>query len=282
MWAPAFPPSSVPYTLFCDCTVRLADGNPWSGVDFMSKSSADRWYRRERELYHGAGAIFTASDYVRRSLTEDYGLPEERVSVVGYGINQKAPEAVDRAYDNQTMLFVGYEFERKGGPVLLEAFERVRCQLPSARLIVAGPRRVPARLPAGVTWAGTVGREELARLYEEASLFVMPSLFEPFGLVYLEAMEWKLPCVGSETCAMSEIVLDHRSGRLVRPGDGEHLASVLLDLLGNPSRLRTMGECGRIHARSRFPWPLVAGRIDEGLRRVVAESTRAAGARSVD
>jgi hypothetical protein len=94
MWAPAFPPNPIPYTLFCDCTVRLADGNPLSGVNFMSNRSAEKWYRRERDLYQGAGAIFTASEYVRRSLTEDYGVPGERVSIVGYGINLKAPERV--------------------------------------------------------------------------------------------------------------------------------------------------------------------------------------------
>jgi glycosyltransferase involved in cell wall biosynthesis len=88
------------------------------------------------------------------------------------------------------------------------------------------------------------------------------------------------PCVGSASCAMSEIVLDHRSGRLVKPGDVDHLASVLVDLLGgDPARLRAMGEEGRVHARGRFPWPMVAGRIDEGLRRVLAKS-RGAAARS--
>jgi glycosyltransferase involved in cell wall biosynthesis len=176
------------------------------------------------------------------------------------------------------MLFVGYEFERKGGPMLLEAFERVRCQLPSAQLIVAGPRRAPPVVPPGVTWVGTVDREQLARLYERVSLFVMPSIFEPFGLVYLEAMEWKLPCVGNASCAMSEIVLDHRSGRLARPGDVDDLARVLVDLLRDPNRLRKMGECGRAHARGRFPWPMVAGRVDEGLRRAVREAGRSASA----
>src|SRR5688572_26383817 len=92
MWAPAFPPNPIPYTLFCDSTVRLADREPFCGVEFGSPQSAQRWYRRERELYQRAKAIFTASDYARRSLIDDYGVPDERVSIVGYGINLKAPE----------------------------------------------------------------------------------------------------------------------------------------------------------------------------------------------
>jgi glycosyltransferase involved in cell wall biosynthesis len=272
MWSPTLLSSpSVPYTLFCDCTVRLDDGNRLSGVDFASRDAAEQWYRHERELYRGAKAIFTASDYARRSLIEHYGIPSDRITIVGYGINQNAPERLDRGYDNETMLFVGYEFERKGGPVLLRAFEQVRRQLPAARLLIAGPKHPPASLPDGVEWIGTVGRDQLARLYERASLFVMPSLFEPFGLVYLEAMEWKLPCVGSAACAMPEIVLDGRSGRLVKAGDVDELAVTLVDLLREPDRLRAMGECGRSHARDRFPWPKVASRVDAGLRRALAQ-----------
>ncbi len=143
MWAPARPSTAVPYTLFCDCTVRLADGNVMSGVDFASRAAAERWYRRERELYHGAAAIFTASDYVRRSLIERLRGPERARDDRRLRHQPEGAGGVDRAYDNQTMLFVGYEFERKGGPMLLEAFETREVPATSAQLIVAGPRRAP-------------------------------------------------------------------------------------------------------------------------------------------
>ena len=61
MWAP-LSAGRVPYTLFCDCTDRLGDRNPWSGVDFSPRAMAHSRYRRQRELYRGARAIFTASD----------------------------------------------------------------------------------------------------------------------------------------------------------------------------------------------------------------------------
>jgi glycosyltransferase involved in cell wall biosynthesis len=269
MWAPAPLPPGVPYTLFCDCTVRVGDGNRLSGVDFPSRAIAERWYRLERELYHGAAAIFVASEFVRRSLVDDYGLPSARVTIVGEGINLKAPDDLDHRYDGKTILFVGYEFERKGGPVLLEAFSRVRRELPEAELIVAGPKHRPELLPEGVTWVGTLPRAELAKLYERASLFVMPSIFEPFGLVYLEAMEWKLPCVGTTECAMPEIILDGQTGRLVPPGNGAVLAQTLVELLRNPALLKEMGERGRRQAREHFTWPEVARRVDGRLRDLV-------------
>jgi glycosyltransferase involved in cell wall biosynthesis len=269
MWAPAPRPPGVPYTLFCDCTVRVGDGNRLSGVDFPSRAIAERWYRLERELYHGAAAIFVASDFVRRSLVEDYGVPSERVTIVGEGINLESPDDLDHRYDGKTILFVGYEFERKGGPVLLEAFSRIRRELPEAELLVAGPKRRPEVLPDGVTWLGTLPRAELAKLYERASLFVMPSMFEPFGLVYLEAMEWKLPCVGTTECAMPEIILDRETGRLVPPGNAPVLAETLIELLRNPVLLKEMGERGRRQARERFTWPEVARRVDVRLRELV-------------
>ncbi|MBI4271483.1 MAG: glycosyltransferase family 4 protein [Candidatus Rokubacteria bacterium] len=265
MFAPGWPPPAQRYAVVCDCTVRLGEGETLSGVDFASAASAERWYALERRLYRSAGCVFSASDWVRHSLIGNYGVDPARALTVGEGCNFAVSDRLAKHYDGKTILYVGYEFERKGGEVLLAAFERVAAEIPDAELLIAGPRRLAGPLPRGVRLFGTVSRQELSRLYSRASLFVMPSLFEPFGLVFLEAMEHGLPCIGSDKCAISEIIVDGETGLITPAGDVGALAEKIGYLLRRPETMRVMGERGRERVHERFTWPAVARRIDARL-----------------
>jgi starch synthase len=121
----------------------------------------------------------------------------------------------------------------------------VREKMPQATLNIVGPREVIKDLPdlPGLFWHGYLDKSQpddmmkLGKLLREASLFVMPSLYEPFGIAPLEAMAYEIPCVVSDAWALPEIVPDGICGRLVRPGDHEQLADVLLELLSDHSLL---------------------------------------------
>jgi glycosyltransferase involved in cell wall biosynthesis len=165
---------------------------------------------------------------------------------------------------------VGYEFERKGGDVLLAAFERVAAEIPDAELLIAGPPRIPGPLPRGARLLGRLAPRQLRPVYTRASVFVMPSLFEPFGLVFLEAMEHKLPCIGSDRCAMPEIIVDGETGLLAPAGDAQALAERIIYLLRRPDTMRQMGERGRARVRQIFTWQVVARKIDERLGELLA------------
>jgi glycosyltransferase involved in cell wall biosynthesis len=165
---------------------------------------------------------------------------------------------------NLNILFVGKEFERKGGDVLLAAFSRVRSRVPAARLTIVGPPA--ARQQAGVTWTGLLrDRVALRACYENAAVFAMPSRCEPFGLVFLEAMAFGLPCIGTNRDAMPEIIADGQSGFLVPPGDEVALAEKLILLLEDAPRATSMGRFGYEQVVSRFQWSHVAERMDRRL-----------------
>lgn len=270
MFAPGWPPPAGRYALICDCTVRLADGEPYSGVHFASPASARRWYALETMLYQKARAIFSTGDYVTRSFIGDFGVDPGRLLTVGEGCSLAAPSELHKTYNGKTILYVGYEFQRKGGEVLLSAFERVAAVMPDAELLVAGPRHIGRPLPPGVQHLGPVSRQQLSALYSQASVFVMPSLFEPFGLVFLEAMEHKLPCIGTDRCAMPEIIVDGETGLIVPAGDAAALAEKILYLLRRPELMRLMGERGRERVRRFFTWHAVAQRMDERLMEVLS------------
>src|SRR5690606_12176833 len=119
-----------------------------------------------------------------------------------------------------TVLFIGRQFERKGGDLLLRAFARVRRALPEAELLIIGPAEIPGD-HAGVTSLGFVskdrpgGWEAIAEAYRRADVFCLPTRFEPFGIVFVEAMHFGVPCVGPDAWAVPEIIDDGRTGLTV-------------------------------------------------------------------
>lgn len=202
----------------------------------------EEWISLEREIFQNAAFMFPRSEFLRRSLIDDYGCDPRRVIRVGGGANLKMASLDNKPYDSRIALFVGMDFERKGGLILLKAWETVHKQYPKAQLWIVGPKSRSTPAVTGVHWFGRVhDREMLAQLYRQATLFVMPSVFEPWGHVFFEAMGHGLPCIGSACCAMPEIIQDGVTGLLVPPADPEMLAEALLSLLGDPERAEIMG-----------------------------------------
>ncbi|MFL5300025.1 MAG: glycosyltransferase family 4 protein, partial [Anaeromyxobacteraceae bacterium] len=198
-----------------------------------------------------------------RSLVDDYGVAPETVQVVGPGANVPLAHA-PRNDEGETVLFVGREFVRKGGPILLDAFARLRRVRPAARLLVAGPTR-PVATPPGVAHLGPVPMDALPALFAQATVFALPTLQEPFGLAYLDAMSCGLPCVATRTEAVPEIVEDGVTGLLVPPGDAASLATALERLLADRELARRMGERGRARVEARFTWRRAADALAVAL-----------------
>jgi starch synthase len=247
----------VPYHLYLDHTWAIAERYaPAPGLP-PPPPYDPAWRAREQAVYRGAAAIFTMSEMVRASLRDDYGVDEDRVHVVGAGPNVE-PEPGDLGLAREPrILFVGKNFVPKGGPTLLEAFERVRAVHPHARLEIVSSS-APADLPAGATFHGLLGKEGLARLYATASVFALPTLLEAFGLVFLEAMAFALPVVASRLEAIPEIVSDGEAGLLVPPADPAALAKAISELLADPQRARRMGAAGRARVLGHFGWSRAA------------------------
>lgn len=223
--------------------------------------------QQEREAYAKADRIFAMSEHVKRSLVEDYRIPPERVAVTGAGPHVLpddgfAPSA--EKYGGAVVLMIASEFARKGGEVLLRAFEAVRRRAPQSRLVVVGhsDRR---RLP-GVEFRGRLPAEAVKRELERAAVVALPSLFEPFGLALLEGMAFGAACVGSDVEAIPEIIDDGRTGFVVPPGDAPALAERLVALLTAPALARTLGLRGREKYLRQFTWAAVMRRIAGELR----------------
>jgi glycosyltransferase involved in cell wall biosynthesis len=235
-----------------------------------------RYVRRafdyERRVYDGMSAIYVMSEGLRRSFIEDFGQDPDKVVTVGAGPNLSAlPDPPERDFSRPRFLFVGKNYVLKGGPQVLEAFEHVRREHPEAELWMVGPPEPVVERP-GVRWFGTIVRDTaegdalLERLYREATTYVMPSNYDAFGIVFLEAMAHRLPCVGAARWAMPEIIEDGVTGHVVPHGDVDGLAEVLSALARDPARAEAMGAAGFDRLRERFTWDGVAARIDADIQ----------------
>lgn len=242
---------------------------------FLSARARARVRVREQRVYDGADLVVSLSDRVARSCVEDFGVPAERVRAMYAGPNIDAREIGDTLPIPRdvppTILFVGRQWERKGGDLLLRVFPRVRARVPEARLVIIGPRSV-GQPPSGVEFLGLVdksspsGWERLRRAYIEASVFCLPSRFEGFAIAVLEAMMFGRPCVTLRFPWMeSEMVEDSVTGYVIEGEDELQLEHRLVTLLTDPKLAESMGQVAAVRVRDRFNWPASIGRLESAL-----------------
>ena len=228
------------------------------------------WIALERALYQGATRVFTRSSNISRSLVEQYGCERDRVICVYAGGNIAAGSAPPEndGYRNGVILFVGTDWERKGGPELVRAFEQVRRRFPNARLQVVGCS--PALNAPGVEVIGRLPLETMPQYYLRASVYCLPTRVEPFGATIVEAMACRLPVVATAVGAVPDMVEHDRTGYLVSPGDSKGLAAALERLLASPETCRQFGEAGYRLVMDRYRWE----RVGERIRRHVLSALR--------
>ncbi len=257
----------IPSFLYCDANVRVsAQGGGYSDVDRLTAAEVVRLAGRERGVYQRARMVFTMSDFLRRSFLDDFRLPADRVRTVYAGANLDVSKVEPRPHlqaGPPTILYVGRQWERKGGPTLVEAFRGVRQALPDARLRIVGCDP-PIGGEPGIEVIGPIrkdapgGENRLAELFRTSDLFCMTSRFEPFGIVFVEAMLHGLACIASDRFAMPEIVAEGKTGWLVPADNPGQLRDRLIAALGDRQALFAMGQAGRERALALFTWDRVA------------------------
>ncbi|MDQ1014572.1 glycogen synthase [Streptomyces afghaniensis] len=255
---------------------------PWKAEQLGGGYELSSW--AERTAIEAADAVVAVSGAMREDILGCYpALDPDRVHVIHNGIDTSlyrpdhGTDALDRVGLDRSrpyVLFVGRITRQKGVPHLLRA---VRDIDPAAQVVLcAGAPDTPeidqefrelfgelSRVRDGVFWIPKMlPRPEVIQLLTHAALFVCPSVYEPLGIVNLEAMACGTPVVASAVGGIPEVVDDGRTGLLVPPGDGFEagLARAMDSVLGDPEAARRMGEAGRERAVGEFGWDAVARR----------------------
>lgn len=259
-------PLPMPSVIYTDYTAYLSGQKPDAGRSPFSEAQRKQWIALEYQAMRRAAHICTRGNFVRRSLIADQGLPADGITAVGGGINYAAfPEQPPRKAENsaKVVLFIGKDFYRKGGDVLLKAFAKARQVVPDARLqlVTDGPvdetllRENVEIVPP--SW----DRERISKLYQDADLFVLPSRLETWGDVLLEAMSFGLPCIGVSGEAMDEIIDDQQTGIVVPPNDVNALAQAMSTLLKDRQLRHRLGLNGRRKAEIDYTWDHVVNKL---------------------
>jgi glycosyltransferase involved in cell wall biosynthesis len=239
-----------------------------------------------------ADRIIAISQAVRRFLIEVEKADIGKIDVVPYGMDADAcersahPGAFRReigAKAEPIVGFVGRLTRQKGVDVLLRAFAQVETRLPDARLVLAGDG--PDR-PALAELARSLGlrrvlflgwRSDIADIMADVSLLAVPSRWEGFGLVALEAMALGKAVVAARVSALPEIVVPEETGLLVSSGSEAELAEAMLSLLLDSSRAEQMGRAGRARVRKDFPVERMAQRTAEIYTSLTADTPQRSG-----
>ena len=216
-----------------------------------------KWIACEKSIYEQADRVFTRSSNISRSLTDQYGIAESKVRCIYAGANTPfaALNPQEKDYGAREILFVGLDWERKGGPQLVEAFSQLRGDFPDAVLTIVGSS-VPVDVP-GVNVVGRVAVDALDAYYRAATIFCMPSRNEPFGVVFVEAMAHALPIVAARIGALPDMVEDDHNGYLVPVDDTEALKLALGKLLESEERRARFGRQSWQLAQERYNWKAV-------------------------
>lgn len=226
-----------------------------------------------------------------------YGIDpaSERYRIVPYGIVPVDEDAVrpftpDTPPDTFTVLYLGRLEKRKGIQDLFAAIPQVLAKQPNVRFIIAGAdnshrdgfqqqtgltyaahfQQEYGKFASQVTFLGQVSEETLNQLYQSCDLFVAPSLYESFGLIYLEAMNYGKPVIGCRAGGIPEVIDEGVTGLLAEPEAPASLAEAILKLLQTPNRLYEMGLAGRQRLLETFTHVQMAHRFADAYRHVIA------------
>ena len=240
---------------------------------------------RERMLWTGADRLLVVSRAVMKDVVESYGVDPRKIRVVYNGIDPKlfspskdgpVPPKMESLTGKRVILFVGHFGLRKGIFFVIRSMRKLREEFPDAHLLCVGG--TPAWLGKAdyrrmlqeeiarngvedcVTLLDAVKNAELVDYYRHSEVFVLPTFYEAFPKVVVEAMGCGLPVVATRTGGIPELVEDGKTGFLVPFGSTESITEKLTTLLGDDRLRASMGASSRERVEEEFTWHAVAER----------------------
>ncbi|MBV8296410.1 MAG: glycosyltransferase family 4 protein [Acidimicrobiia bacterium] len=271
-----------------DRRLELAQ-NPWTKRP-IRQLTLRRWFgflRMQCRVARQMPRIITVSESSRRDITRDMGVPYERMSIVPVGVDTDhfRPLPHIERVPGRIMTTASADVALKGLVPLLEAVAKVRTEREAELLVVGKPRdgsSIPATierlgLEGAVRFVSGVDPERMVELYAEASVAVVPSLYEGFSLPAIEAMACGVPLVSTTGGALPEVVgPDGVNALTVPPGDPGALAGAIGRVLDDAELRARLSVAGRHHVLDRYTWAETARQTVEQYRLAIAEQLKSA------
>jgi glycogen synthase len=260
---------------------------PWKADQLGSGYLLSSWI--EKTAVEAADRVIAVSAKMRDDIIQYFDVDPRKAVTIHNGID---PDQFRRTTKKDALakwgvtepyvLFVGRITDQKGIFHLLEAAPKMP---PGVQVVLCASapdtpeieQRLKKALPShpNVKWIpAMVPVEEVTQLYSNAAVFACPSVYEPFGLINLEAMACGTPVVASAVGGILEVVEDGQTGLLVPPAKPDELAAAIRTVLDDPQRARQMGAAGRKRVEDKFSWASVAERTEQVYREAIEEFQR--------
>lgn len=215
----------------------------WSPRELRRKRSLKRAYLKYIRAFDSslspelATSVLTWSDFARGLHLDEGFVEKSQIHTLYPGLPKPQSVPPETTGNPLTFLFVGRDFDRKNGPMVVDAFRIVHAKYPGTQLLLIGhPKNGETIVSEGVLHRHFVPREELLKeIYPRADVFVLPSRAEGFGLVFLEAMSFGIPSIAVDAWAMPEIIQDGVNGFLIRPNSIDDLVEKMSCIAAQPS-----------------------------------------------
>ncbi|MGI1690457.1 glycogen synthase [Thermoanaerobacter uzonensis] len=255
---------------------------PWKEEQLGNGYKLSSWM--ERTGIEAADRVIAVSQGSKEDILKYYNISEEKVEVIYNGIDLNQYQKTDRniarkkyGIEGKYILFVGRISRQKGITHLIDAVKYlpkdikvVLCASSPDTQEVLEEVEQKVKLYDNIIWINRmVGKEEIIELYSNAEVFACPSIYEPFGIINLEAMACKTPVVASATGGIKEVVVHEETGFLVEPGNPEELAKYINILLNNKDLAIKFGENGRKRVEEMFSWESIAKKTYEMYKDVI-------------
>jgi glycosyltransferase involved in cell wall biosynthesis len=253
--------------------------SPWK------KFKQVRWYSfvgMQIKVSRKLSKIITVSECAREDISREFNIPRQRFKVVPNGINTELfyPLPEIKRENNHIIVTNSADMPLKGLDYLLKAVKKVSITHPVNLTVVGEPKKnsrivkLIKDLDIGrqVTFTGRIDNVNFVRFYARATMAVIPSLYEGFGLPAGEAMACGVPVISTSGGALPEVVGD--AGLVIPPGDFLALAAAIKELLDNPEKAKALGQAGLKRVHQFFTWGKAAQATVEAYRETIHDHRR--------
>jgi glycosyltransferase involved in cell wall biosynthesis len=273
--------TTLHHPITSDLRIALsAARNPWERLLIR------RWHsflRMQTKVVRRLRNVVTVSDRSRQDIARDFGLQPAGISLVYNGIDTEVFRPLEGVERNPLRLMATCSADAplKGLRYLLKAHARLLREFPDLELLLVGKPRPGGQteklirrlgIADHIRFVSNISTEQMVRYYAEASVAVVPSVYEGFGLPAGEAMACGVPVVSTDGGALPEVVGD--AGVIVPARDAEALALAIADLLREPERREALSRQGRQRIEELFCWQVCARQMTDYYRQVITDANR--------
>jgi len=261
-------------------------------IDQLPMTRLLEWdVKREHQQAQQADLLITHSEAHRQMMCEELGISADRIELIPHGV-EVFPDFVrpPRSPGPLRVVFLGRLEKRKGTLELLQAFPKVLELHPGTELTLIGTDRphcpgdrthaqwiqdeLPEAVRQQIRLAGRLPQEQVNQLLQTADVFIAPSRYESFGLIYPEAMRWGIPVIGCNVGGVSEIIQNEKSGMLIPPESPDAIVQALHRLLRDESLRQQLGTAGRKRVESDFSSMKMTERVVAKFEKLLASKGR--------